>query len=77
MRVAVEADIDAFGRGPELIEAGIEVEIDPNPDRVHERRIGQHPRDVDQAIALFRDDAQEVVWQADGLRRAGQQERGA
>ena len=42
MRVTVEADVDAFGGIPELIEAGVEVEIDANRDRFRERRIGEH-----------------------------------
>ena len=76
MRVTVEADVDAFGGTPELIEAGVEVEIDANRDRFRERRIGQHARDVDEAIALGRNRAQAVVGQAHGLRRASKQERG-
>ena len=42
MRVTVEADVDGFGGVPELIEAGIEVEVDANRDRFCERRIGEH-----------------------------------
>ena len=34
MRVTVEADVEAFGGVPELIEAGVEVEIDANRDRL-------------------------------------------
>src|SRR5688572_5081387 len=76
MRVTVETDVDAFSGTPELIEAGVEVEIGANRDRSRERRIGQHARNVDQAIALGRNGAQALVRQAHGLRRAGEQERG-
>ena len=41
MRVPVEPDIDGFGGVPELIEAGIEVEVHANRNRFNERRIGE------------------------------------
>ena len=75
MRVTLEADVDGFGGGPELIEAGIEVEVHAHRDRFDERPIGEQPRNVDEGIASCREGTQSVVRQSHGFLRAGHQER--
>src|SRR6202035_4201930 len=48
--VAVEAHVDPAHPVPELVEGGIQVEVDTGRDRVHKIGLGQHPGYVDEEL---------------------------
>ena len=77
MGVRREPHVDAVRTVPELDESGIEIEIDARADRFEQRRVFQHPGDVDEHVGALRDGAQLGMREADGFLRPREEQRGA
>ena len=62
---------------PELIERGVEVEVNPAPDRLRQARIAKHAADVDEDVGALGELANLPIFGAHRLISAPEQQRGS